>query len=140
VLSLVSSQAQVGLFTAADRIRSFAASPIPPVANGYYPRIASLMMHDGTGALKTARGILIWLTSLMAPIAVAMFIGAPLIVSILMGPEFSGAVTPQRILSAVPLLVGMNTALGSLMMINLGLKREFGLILLPAGLGTSPCW
>jgi O-antigen/teichoic acid export membrane protein len=136
VLGMVSSHVQVGLFTAADRIRSFAVSPIPPVANGYYPRIASLMIHDRTKALKTARGILIGLTSLMALIAVAMFIGAPLIVSILMGPTFIGAVTPLRILSAVPLLVGMNTVLGSLMMINLGLKREFGLILLGCGLGN----
>jgi O-antigen/teichoic acid export membrane protein len=30
----------------------------------------------------------------------------------------------------------MNTVLGSLMMINLGLKREFGFILLACGLGN----
>jgi O-antigen/teichoic acid export membrane protein len=134
VLGVINTHVQVGLFTAADRLRAVAVTPIVPVSSAYFPRLSRMMMQDQDGASRLIRRLLIVLGTGMGVVSISLFAAAPLIVELVMGDAFEEAVPVLRILAGIPFLVGLNTVLGSLTMINLGLKREFSRILLLCGL------
>jgi O-antigen/teichoic acid export membrane protein len=70
----------------------------------------------------------------MTLVSAVLFFGAPLIVRLLMGPEFGDAVLPLRILSVLPILVAMNTIIGRLILLPLGRDRSFSRIIFAGGL------
>jgi polysaccharide transporter, PST family len=65
---------------------------------------------------------------------VLVFVTAPLLVRIILGEGFEGAIPPLRILSLLLPIVGLNTALGVQWMLPLGLERSLNAITLTAGL------
>ena len=134
VLGLVSPPAQVGIFGAAERVRQAGLMPIPPISTAFYPRISRLVSEDLELAMATARRLLLVLGAAMAMASIILFLAAPLIVHVMMGAGYEGAVTVLRIMSPTPFLVALNTVLGTLTMITLGYKRTFSRILLSTGL------
>ncbi len=133
VLGLVSSPAQVGLFSAGDRVRGLSVAPIVPVSTAYFPRVSRAVSEDPVAARRLLRKLLVFLAVGMGCMSVGIFVTADYIVHLLMGPSFNDAVPVLRIMSAIPFVVAVNTVLGSLTMINFGLKKQFTLILMICG-------
>jgi O-antigen/teichoic acid export membrane protein len=134
VLGLVSTPAQVGFFTAADRIRLLSLSPITPVSSAYYPQLSRMTATDPDEARKTLRWLLWVFSAGMGAVSVGLFLLAPLIVSILMGPDFADAVPVLRILAGVPFFIGLNTVTGTLAMYVNGWKKEASRVIILCGL------
>ena len=133
LLSAVNSTLQVGLFSAADRIRQISLGPISPLSSALYPYISRAMSHNRENALSLARRLLLMFGSLMAIVTLVMFLSAPLLVRIIMGPGYESAISVLRIMALIPFLVGLNTCLGMLIMLPLGMIRQYSRLLLGCG-------
>lgn len=134
VLGLVSTPAQVGFFSAADRVRFLSLSPITPLSNAYYPQLSRMTATDPEGARRTLRRLLWIFSAGMAAVSLGLYLLAPWIVAILMGPDFAEAVPVLRIMAAVPFFIGLNTVFGTLAMYVNGWKREASRIIIVCGL------
>ena len=132
ILSFYASPEIVGYFSAGERInRSFIAA-LFPACQALYPRLSFLVKVDREGAARLIRRVL----SIMLLIAVAVFaiiyVSAPLLVQILLGPGFDAAATALRILSGIILFRVVADVLGLQWMVPLGHERAFGWITLLA--------
>lgn len=134
VLGLVSTPAQLGFFTAADRIRVLSLAPITPLSNAYYPQLSRMTATDPEAARRTLRRLLWVFSGGMGAVSVALYLLAPWIVALVMGPDFAEAVPVLRIMAAVPFVIGLNTVFGSLAMYVNGWKREASRIIIGCGL------
>jgi O-antigen/teichoic acid export membrane protein len=134
VLGMVSGNYQVGLFNAADKLRKVSVAPIIALSTVFYPRVSRKIVENRSAAVGTILKLALVLCVGMSCVAVAMFVGAPLLVHVFMGAGFEGAIPVVQILSAVPLLVGVNTVLGSMAMLNLGMTKAYSRIILAGGL------
>ena len=74
------------------------------------------------------------MSGLGAGLSLVLFFGAPMIVKILLGPEYGPSVGVMRVLAGLPLLVGASNVLGIQIMLPFGKDRAFLTILLSAGL------
>lgn len=133
LLSFVNSTLQVGLFSAADRIRQISLGPISPLSSALYPYISRAMSADRKQALSLARRLLLLFGGLMGIVTLVMFLSAPLLVRVIMGPGYEAAIPVLRIMALVPFMVGLNTCLGMLIMLPLGMMREYSRLLLGCG-------
>lgn len=133
LLAMVNTNVQVGLFSAADRIRQLSLGPISPLSNALYPHISRTMSTDRERALHLARRLLLVFAGLMGAVTVTLFLSAPLLVKIIMGPGYAQSVLVLRIMALVPLMVGINTCLGMLVMLPLGMTRQYSRLLLGCG-------
>ncbi len=92
------------------------------------------MIEDRSQAIGTIVNLMVVLGGGMACVSTALFFSAPLLVQLFMGDNFAEAVPVLRILSIVPLLVGLNTVLGNMAMLNLGMKKQYSRIIVVGGL------
>jgi O-antigen/teichoic acid export membrane protein len=133
ILGVVRSSYEVGLFGAADKLRSVALTPINSISTVFFPRISRMLVDNRAKAINTLTIVAIILGVGTACISITLFLGAPLLIQLFAGHTFAGAAPVVRILSIVPFLVGLNTAFGPLAMVNLGMKKECSRIILVSG-------
>lgn len=133
VLGVVSTDVQVGYFAAADRLRGLAAMPIMPVTNAYFGRIARGLRSDPVGTGPMLRGVS-WMMAIgMGFVSLVTFFGADLIVHLVSGSQYGAAANVLRVMSPIPFIVGINSIYGNLVMLNIGLKRQFTYALVACG-------
>jgi O-antigen/teichoic acid export membrane protein len=133
MLGLVSTTAQVGLFSAADRVRAVSLTPVHPVFNAFYPVVSRTFLEDPRAAGRLLLRLLALLGGGTLLISVTLWIAAPLVTRILMGAAFEDAVGIIRIMAAVPFVIGINTVVGSLGMMATGMHKQASRIILICG-------
>jgi O-antigen/teichoic acid export membrane protein len=133
VLGFVSTDTQVAYFAAADRLRGLSAMPIVAVTNAYFGRIAKGLRTDPAGTGPLLRGVTWMLAIGMGFVSLVTFFAADLIVYIVLGSRFAAAAAVLRVLSPIAFIVGLNSVFGNLVMLNLGLKRQFSAMLVGCG-------
>jgi O-antigen/teichoic acid export membrane protein len=138
LLGLVRDTHQVGLFTSADRIRNASTLPINAVSTVFYPRVSRLMVEDRPQAVRMIVKLLLALGTCMACVSLFLFFGSPIIVHVVMGDSYYESVPVLRILSVIPLLVGLTTVLGTITMLNLNMKKQYSSMVVVGGLVNVP--
>lgn len=138
ILGLVSTPYQLGLFSAADKVRVLSLTPIAPVSNSYYPLLSRLTAEDPNEARRVLRRLLWVFSAGMAVVSVGLYLLAPWIVAIIMGPDFAAAVPVLRIMALVPFFIGLNTVFGTLALYVNGWKREASRVIVTCGLFNLP--
>jgi len=134
ILGLFVSPQLVGYYAGAERISGAFIRLFGPVSQTLYPRLSHLVWHARIRAARLARiGVLIMGGGGVA-IGVLVFVLAPLLVRIILGPNFGPAVPVLRVLSLLIPFVGINYALGMQWMLPLRLDRVFNTIVLLGGL------
>ncbi|WP_084582015.1 oligosaccharide flippase family protein [Sphingomonas azotifigens] len=133
VLGFVSTDTQVAYFAAADRLRGLSSMPIVAVTNAYFGRIAKGLRTDPPGTGPLLRNVTWLLVFGMGFVSIVTFVAADLIVYIVLGARFGAAAAVLRVLSPIPFIVGLNSVFGNLVMLNLGLKRQFSAMLVACG-------
>lgn len=128
VLGLVTSNTQVGIFGAADKIRSAAQGMLSPISLAAFPRVNVLMADSRSKAAEFVRKLLLLQGGLALAMSVVIVVGAPQIVTLVMGNRFSDAIPVLRTLGLLPFVVGLSNVLGVQMMLPFGLKKEFSKI------------
>jgi O-antigen/teichoic acid export membrane protein len=128
LVGIFSNSFQVGLFGAADKIKSASQSLVSPIGTAVYPRINVLMTESSQSGIGLAQKALLVQGGITLVIALISFIFAPEIITILMGSQFDDAVSILRILSFVPFLTALSNVFGVQLMLPLGRKKAFSVI------------
>jgi PST family polysaccharide transporter len=124
----------VAWFAGAEKLARAAVSAWGPINLVFYPRINRLMTTDRKGAEHAAR----WSAWLMMAAGTGMglflFVFAPQLVKLALGPGFDPAITPLRVMALLPPMVALSNLLGAQWMLALRLDKELNYIMLAAGM------
>lgn len=134
MLGLVASAGQVALFGAAERLSRAAVRALAPVSQAIFPRTSYLV---ASGQVERARTLaarsLVVLGAIGCLIGGVLALAAPLIVDVVLGPGYDGAVDVLRILALLVPLIAISDVLGVQWMIPLGMDRPFTAVIVGAG-------
>lgn len=140
-LGLMAGTNAVSYFSLADRIRNAGQSLLSPIANALFPRLSHLYISDRARATRLAQKGFALTLGLSALISLILFFAAEPAVALLGGEDFGPAASVLRILSSLPLIVGLSNVFGVQIMLPNGRTREFNTILgLAAALGLIAIW
>jgi PST family polysaccharide transporter len=133
VLGLFAPPAVVGYFASAEKISKAVFGLLSPIREALYPRLSSLARHASEDAARLARiGAIVMVGGGFA-LGAGVFMFAPLLVHILMGPGFAPAVTVLRILAALPPILSVTYSVGLQWLLPLGRDGDVNRIILTAG-------
>lgn len=134
ILGLLTNHTAVGYYAAAEKIVKAVLGLLGPLSQAVYPRFSKMASDSKALALKWGRRMLLLMGGLGLTLSMALFVGAPAIVRIVLGPEYGPSTTVIRILAALPLLIGISNVLGIQTMLPFRRERAFASVLLCAGL------
>ena len=134
ILAALASPMTVAFFGGAERIVRAAINLLAPLTQAFLPRISYLHVADPAGARRMIRRALGGIGGLGVAMGAAAFVGAPLLVHVLLGPGYEAAVPVLRLLGALPALVAINTVLGLYWALPFGYERDFLVSIVAAGL------
>lgn len=134
VLGAMTEPAVVGIFVGADKLARAAAGLLGPFRNALFPRISALMAVSREEAASLFGWAILRVGGLAALGGVILMVAADAIVHRLLGPEASAAAGVLRILSALPLLLILNSIIGVQWMIPCGMEKTLRNVYVAAGL------
>lgn len=125
VLGLFAPPRAVGYYAGAEKISTAAVGLLAPLTTVLYPRAAALVKTSLARAAKVTRLTFYLTGSCAVLLGVVMWVGAPLIVRLLLGRNFSESEGVLRILSTRAPLIAWTNTLGFQWLLVLGLERQF---------------
>lgn len=134
ILGMFTNVTVAGYFAAADRIMRVVFGLLGPVTQAVYPRASQLAASSREAALQLTRKTLFLMGAVGLGMSACLFVGAPWLVPVVLGPRFLPSVTIMQILSPVPFLVALSTVLGGQVMVPFKHDTPFTLILVSAGM------
>ncbi|NLI41727.1 MAG: flippase [Caldisericales bacterium] len=147
ILGLLANATAVGYYSVAEKIAYAVLGLLSPIGQAAYPRFNKLAAHSKACALQWARRMLLSVASLGLMLSLILFIGAPIIVRLVLGPSYEPSIMVLRILAPLPFLVAISNVFGIQLMVPFGKDRVFAFILFGAGLvnlalaiALSPLW
>jgi PST family polysaccharide transporter len=132
ILGLFGSPAAVGYYVGAEKISKAFATMLFPITQAVYPRISHLATHARGDAARLARTSLFLVGAAGCLMGLGVFLGAPLLVRVVLGPGFDSAVVVLRILALLPPLIAISNVLGIQWMLALGLDRLVNTVVISA--------
>jgi len=133
VLGLLADYRAVGYYSAAEKLVRAIRRSLFPISQAAFPRFSKMASESKVFTLQWARRMLILMGGLAFVLSVALFIGAPAIVTIVLGPGYEPSIPVIRVLAALPLLISVSNVLGVQIMLPFGKDRAFTSIVLCAG-------
>jgi PST family polysaccharide transporter len=111
VLGSVAPVATLGEYAGAERITRVFQQGLWPVNQALYPKLTHQTENDPARAMKTVRLSLFFLGGLGLVFGLAIFLGAPLLVRLALGPGFENSVSVLRVFAFWIPLIGLSTVL-----------------------------
>ncbi|MGB9980284.1 flippase [Methanobacterium sp.] len=124
VLGIFASTAIVGYYSAAERIIYMALGLFGPISQSLYPYISSIASKSKQNAANIVKKVTVYMTSFTFIISIVIFFTAGLILNILAGHQFDNSIIILRILSFLPLVVGLSNVFGVLFLFALGYSNR----------------
>jgi PST family polysaccharide transporter len=134
ILGLFGSSVVVGYYAGAERISKAFSTLLNPITQAVYPRTSHLALTARAEAARLARTSLFLMGTAGCIAGIIIFLSAPVLVPVLLGPRFEAAVIVLRILALLPPLIAVSNVLGIQWMLALDLDREMNIVILSAGL------
>lgn len=129
VLGLFQDSTQVGYYTAGQKLISILQGLVSfPLATALFPYIGKAFGESHEKGLKIAQQLIPVVFILTGGAGIIIFAASPLFIGFFYGAKFVAAIKICRILSFIPMLVGLNTILGIHIMMNLKLDRLFFIV------------
>ena len=129
ILGLLTNNRTVGEFAAVDKIIQAAKGIYNPIAQAIFPMVSrKFHEHRSSGFIfikKIAK--IVFLIFLI--LSLALFFFSNYIVNMILGDQFTSAVELLKIMAALPLITALSNILGVQVMINIGYKKAFTIIL-----------
>lgn len=138
VLGLICGEREVAWYSLGARITGFVNGLSTPVTQAVFPRASLLFAGPREQAWTLLRRVTLLLLPALALVALALGLFAPLVVRLLAGPDYAGAVPVLRILAVMPLLLTSSTLLAQTVMVNIGLTAQLWRIYALVGLLNLP--
>lgn len=126
LLGLFTTPYNVGIFSAGTRIESIARAFVGLALNqAFFPIVANAFGQSREQGLKVVQTTFFPLFILMLFVSGGLWLIAPVFISLFYGDKFQEAVVVLRIVSLLPLTVGISNLLGLHTMLNLRMDRAF---------------
>lgn len=125
LLGVTAAPAVVAAYGGSDRIVRAAISMLQPVTQAVLPRVSYLHAGDPRAALGFVDRALVIVGSLGALMGTVLFVGAPTIVHLLLGPAYDAAVPALRALAFLPPIIAASTVFGVYWALPFGRERFF---------------
>jgi PST family polysaccharide transporter len=133
ILGLFASSTVVAYYMGAERISKNFATLLSPITQAIFPRTSHLAVHERGEAARLTRTSLFLMGGAGCVIGVLVFLGAPLLVRLVLGPGYEPAVVVLRILACLPPLIVASNVLAVQWMLALGLERLVNRLMFAAG-------
>lgn len=135
VLGLLTDNVFVAYYAAGEKIvRAASDGLLVPLSQAIFPHIGRLAAQSRPAALRFAGKVAVLLTAVTFVISIGLLVGAPAIARLVLGREVPGGTVVIRILSFLPVLVGLSHLLGVQVLVNFGFKKALARIVLIAGI------
>jgi PST family polysaccharide transporter len=137
LLGFVASNAQLAVFSAAERVVRAALRSLTPVTSAAFPRVSYLVEHGRDDRAQRLSVIALGALGAFGVLAgAAIFVLAPWIVDVLFGPGFEDAAGIMRVLSLLLPLVAIAGSLAGMWLLPRGHDRAFVRITIAAALAS----
>ena len=104
--------AKVGFFASSEKISKAVYGLLNPLREALYPRLSNMVHRSSDGAANLARLVAMVTVAGGLALGAGLFVFAPLIVKVVLGPGFSGAIPVMRILSMLPPIIAITDSIG----------------------------
>ena len=126
LLGLFTTPYNVGIFSAGTRIEGIARAFVGLALNqAFFPIVASAFGRGRDEGLHVVRTTFFPLAVLMSLVSAGLWLIAPLFITLFYGDKFQEATLVLRIVSLLPITVGISNLLGLHTMLNLRMDRAF---------------
>jgi PST family polysaccharide transporter len=134
ILGLITNPVAVGYYSAAEKVVTAVAGLLGPLSQAVYPRFSRLARESRVQTLHWARKMLALTGSGGLILSLLLFWGAPLLVSVVLGPKYAPSAMVITILSPLPVLIAISNVLGVQLLFPLGHEKTVLVIVVVAGL------
>lgn len=129
LLGLFTTAYNVGIFSAGTRIESIARAFVSIALNqAFFPIVANAFGKGREEGLHLVRTTFFPLALFMVIVSATLWLIAPMFITLLYGSKFQEAIQVLRIVSLLPIMVGISNLLGLHTMLNLRMDRAFFVI------------
>jgi len=120
ILGFYCTTVTIGYYTSADRIvRALIFLLYVPINQVFFPKISTLSAKNRLQAKQIFTRLRNWVFGMMLVLSICIFLTAPLL-PLLFGARYDGAIIYVRILSMIPLFVGLGGWYGQMGLVALG--------------------
>ncbi len=138
VLGFFLSPAQMGMLVAADKIVRAVVSISNPVTQTLFPEICALRGAQSGQAARMLRWSLAGTVSVMLCATALVWLFAPLLVRIALGPAYSGTVPVLRVMAFLVPILACNFVLGTQTLVSFGQEKALTITQAVAGALSLP--
>jgi polysaccharide transporter, PST family len=128
ILGSVAPVAAVGEYAGAERITRVFQQGMWPVNQALYPKLTHQMQNAPNRAIKTVRLSLLFLGALGLVFGLIIFLGAPLLVHLILGPAFKNSVPVLRVFALWIPLVALCTVMIFQLLLPNHLDKQFNIV------------
>jgi polysaccharide transporter, PST family len=128
ILSFFAAPQFVAFYSGPERLAKFFLGTIGPLTEGIYPYLSRKFDESAAHGRRLAAYVLAATSGLCLLMSLGLFIAAPFLVHITLGPKFDNAVPVLRILAFLPFVSGLVNSLGIQWMIPMGLKKQYNFV------------
>jgi PST family polysaccharide transporter len=138
VLGLVAPVQSVGFYVGAERLVKAIQLLTEPVTAALFPHSSNLAQSDPRRLARVASITTVIMTAWGILTAGILYLSAPFLISIILGPGYEPAVFVMRILALLLPIMGVSMPLVMLWMIPMGMDRDLMWIAIAAGILHIP--
>lgn len=128
ILGIFTNPHQVGIYVAAERIFRIFQNLLAPISTVLFTKINEMIADDKTSALQFIRNAAIKITTIAFITSLSLYLSAPWLPKFV-GEQFDGSVVILQILSPLPLIIAISNICGIQIMVPMGHKKMFSLII-----------
>jgi PST family polysaccharide transporter len=139
VLGWVAPMAVLGQYAGAERISRVFQQGLWPINQALYPNLTKQMRDNRHGAMKMVRLSIFFLGGLGLLFGLILFLGAPLLVHVVLGDAFHGSIPALRVFSLWIPLIALSTVITFQLLLPNQMDRQFNVVVLSAGLLGFGC-
>jgi polysaccharide transporter, PST family len=139
VLGWVAPMAVLGQYAGAERISRVFQQGLWPINQALYPNLTKQMRDNRHDAMKMVRLSIFFLGGLGLLFGLILFLGAPLLVHVVLGDAFHGSIPALRVFSLWIPLIALSTVITFQLLLPNHMDHQFNVVVLTAGLLGFGC-
>ncbi|WP_460669825.1 flippase [Larkinella ripae] len=125
-LGLFSSTYYVGIFAAGTRLEGITRSfMVLGLNQAFFPIVVHAFGQSREQGLAMIRKVIFPLTIALSLLSIGLWVIAPYFIPLFYGPQFQDAIPILRIISLLPVIIGISNLLGIHTMLNLRMDKAF---------------
>jgi PST family polysaccharide transporter len=125
ILGLFTNNTIVGYYSAAEKIVRLTVGLLSPISRAFYPRMNAVASKSTFLTRVYIKRLLLLTFVIGISLFISLLVGAALITQVLLGPAYEESIIILKILSILPLLIGLNNVLGVQIMLSFGWDKPF---------------